>query len=279
MERIKAYGKLNLGLIVKGRRADGYHDLKMVTVPIDLFDVLHIEKSDSIHLSTNKWYLPNNQKNTLFQTLKTMEKDFGIDPNYTIKVVKNIPTQAGMGGGSSDAAALINYLDESLNLDMTYDEKMDVALKVGTDVPFCVQGVPAVVSGVGEIVEPFNLNCPFYIFLAKPKGGISTGKLFTNFEFQSSSEERLNKLVEGLTTNQYELVYKNLVNDLQEAAVKVRPEIQTLIDELLEFGFDGACMTGAGSTVFALTQDLELIRKAVTHFFLKVDFVKKSQII
>lgn len=90
--RIKAFAKLNLGLAVTNKRSDGYHDLKMVTVPIDLFDVLYIDKRDDIQISTNKWYLPNNEKNTIYQTLMLLEKECGIDPNYHIKVIKNIPT-------------------------------------------------------------------------------------------------------------------------------------------------------------------------------------------
>lgn len=275
---IKAYAKLNLGLAVEGKRDDGYHQLKMVTIPVDLFDVLTIKKSDDIKIRTNKWFLPNDENNTLYKTLQVMHQELGIDPNYSIRLVKNIPTQAGLGGGSSDAAALIKYLNDSLALNLSMNELIKLGIKVGSDVPYCIYSRPAIVEGVGEIITPIKVNCPFFLFLMKPKFGISTGQLFNDLQHHQNSLEQIDQLVEGLTTNQYDLVKDNLVNDLQSQAIHLQPMIQTMIDELIAFGFDGASMTGAGSVVFGITQDEELVKRAVTHFVDRYSLVKKSRI-
>ncbi len=277
--RIKAFAKLNLGLTVTNKRADGYHDLKMVTVPIDLFDVLYIDKRADIQISTNKWYLPNNEKNTIYQTLKLLEQECGIDPNYHIKVIKNIPTQAGMGGGSSDSGTLLNYLDESLDLGLSVEKKIELGLQIGADVPYFIVNQPAIVSGIGEIIEPIKVNCPFHLFIVKPKQGISTPALFKKFKMKEQSDNSLDKLVYGLTHNDYEMVVSNLKNDLLEAATLVHPEINDIISDLMRFGFDGVSMTGAGSTIFGITQDENLVRDAVMSFFEKYDLVKKTKIV
>lgn len=277
--RIKAFAKLNLGLAVTNKRSDGYHDLKMVTVPIDLFDVLYIDKRDDIQISTNKWYLPNNEKNTIYQTLMLLEKECGIDPNYHIKVIKNIPTQAGMGGGSSDSGTLLNYLDETLNLGLSVEKKIELGLQIGADVPYFVVNKPAIVSGIGEIIEPIQVNCPFHLFIVKPRQGISTPALFKEFKMKETSDNSLDKLVYGLLHNDYEMVVSNLKNDLLDAATLVHPEIRDIIKDLSDFGFDGVSMTGAGSTIFGITQDENLVRKAVVTFFEKYDLVKKTKIV
>lgn len=277
--RTKAYAKINLGLVVKGKRADGYHELEMVTVPVDLFDMLYIEKSAELKITTNKWYLPTNEKNTLYKTLQAMHQRYNIDMNYAIHLVKNIPTQAGMGGGSSDSATLINVLDEQLKLKMSLQDKIDLGLQVGADVPYCIMNVPSIVSGIGEIIQPIQITCPFYIFLAKPKFGISTPLLFKELVIHENSKVQLDLLVKGLTTNRYDLVVDNLVNDLYHQALLIHPELKGMVQEFIDFGFDAACMTGSGSTIFAITQDEQLIRKAVEAFHFKYELVKKSQIV
>ena len=275
----KAYAKLNLGLKVLGKRNDGYHDLSMIMVPIDLFDSVELIPADRLSIETDKWYLPLDKHNTVYQALQIMHETYATPLNYHVKLVKNIPTQAGLAGGSSDAACVINLLDEAHQLNLSMQQKIQVGKRIGADVPFCLFEKPALVSGIGDELTFFKINTPFYLFLVKPNFGISTKQLFQAYQLNAKPDDRLDKLLEGLQTNQYELVTRSLVNDLQAAANQVNPQIDRICQELVAFGFDQACMTGSGSVVFAMTQDEALVHQAVKHFVKLYPFVKKSRIV
>ena len=275
----KAYGKLNLGLNVIRKRSDGYHDLQMVTVPVDLFDTVEIIPNDTLSVVTDKWYLPLDEKNTVYQAIKLMHEEYGTPLNYHVKLVKNIPTQAGMAGGSSDGATAIKIINEMNNINISPQQLIDIGVKIGADVPYCLFSRPSLVTGIGDQLQFLDIYTDFHLFIAKPKFGISTGSLFSNLTIDKANQDEFNQLVEGLTRGNYSQIEKNLVNDLQAAAIKVRPEVQEIIDDLKGFGFDNACMTGAGSVVFGITQSESLARSAVTEFYLKYPFVKKTKII
>lgn len=275
----KAYGKLNLGLNVLRKREDGYHDLRMIMVPVDLFDTVEIVESNQLTIQSNKYYLPNDDKNTVYKAVKVMHQRYDTPTNFQIKLVKNIPTQAGMAGGSADAACVINMLNDMYSLNLTQDELIEVGLKIGADVPFCLFNKPALVTGIGEKLEFLNIDTNFHLFLVKPSFGVSTKKLFENLEIKEASVLEFEELLDGLQTGNYDKIQRNIINDLQPQAINEHPEIQKIINELVQFGFDNACMTGAGSVVFGITQDENLTRKAVEQFYLKYPLVKKSRIV
>lgn len=275
----KAYGKLNLGLNVIGKRDDGYHDLRMIMVPVDLFDTVEVTESDELSIEVDKWYLPLDEKNTVYKVVKLMHEKYNTPLNYHIKLVKNIPTQGGMAGGSTDAATTINIINELNHLNLSDDELLETAIQIGSDVPFCLFNKPAIVSGIGEKLQFIDIQPDFHLFLVKPKFGINTGSLFRKLEPRETSEKEFTRLYQGLIENNYELIASNLINDLQPAAIKRHPQIQTIIDELIDFGFDNACMTGAGSVIFGITQSEQLTRDAVMAFYLKYPLVKKSKIV
>lgn len=275
----KAYGKINLGLNVLRKREDGYHDLRMVMVPVDLFDTVEITDHTETVVESNKWYIPLYEKNTVYQALKLMHETYGTPMDLKVKLVKNIPTQAGMAGGSSDAATVINMLNERYNLNLSDQELIDIGVQIGADVPFCLFNKPAIVTGIGEKLEFIDIYDDFYLFLVKPNFGINTGMLFNSLQVKEASNKEFDALVQGLTQGDYSLIQSNLINDLQDQAVSQHPEINQIIDELIKFGFDNACMTGSGSVVFGITQNEQLARNAVLRFFRKYPLVKKSKIV
>lgn len=274
----KAYGKINLGLNVISKREDGYHDLQMVMVPVDLFDTVEVTESDELSVESDKWYLPLDEKNTVYQAIKLMHEKYGTPLNYHVKLVKNIPTQAGMAGGSTDGATTINIIKEMNGLNISDQELINLGLKIGADVPFCLFNRPAKVTGIGEKLEFLDIYSDFHLFLVKPNFGINTRSLFTDLQVSRASLDEFNLLVDGLIKGDYHQIAQNLVNDLQPAAINRHPKIQQIIDELIDFGFDNACMTGAGSVVFGITEDEQLVRDAVMAFYLKYPLVKKSKI-
>ena len=135
----RAYAKINLCLDVVGRRDDGYHELKMIMVPIDFYDVLEMNIAYETTLELNRSYLPVNEKNTIIKAIRVMQETYGIREEFECRLSKHIPTRAGLAGGSADAAAAIRMINRMLRLDLSMSEMIDVGRQVGADVPFCIK--------------------------------------------------------------------------------------------------------------------------------------------
>lgn len=275
----KSFAKINLMLNVVGRNEDGYHELEMVTVPVDLFDTIDIEFSKKMKMTSNKHYIPNDRRNTVIDAIETMRDRYHFKENFKIKLVKNTPTRGGMGGGSSNAASVIKMVNEMLNLNMSFDEMMEIAETVGSDVPFTLFGKPALVKGIGEKLEAIDVNLDFYIFIVKPAKGVSTPQLFKKLDINNLKHYDAKTVIKALEDGNYDLFVKSLGNSMEDAAIKTVPAIKQAKKDLLEFGFDVALMSGAGSSVFGITQNKQLVMDAVGHFYDKYDFIKKSKII
>lgn len=277
--KVRAYAKINLGLDVVRKREDGYHELDMIMVPIDFYDVVEINFAEKTTLSSNASYLPVNQKNTMIKALNVLREEFGFSENFKIDLKKHIPSQGGLAGGSADAAATIILIDKLLNLNLDENKMIELAKKVGADVPFCLFNKPAVVQGIGEKLDFFDVNTDFWVFLAKPYHGVSTKKAFESINFDTIEHPNINNLKEALEANDYEGVINNLGNSLEQSSFKIVPKIAHLKSQLIEYGFDTALMSGSGSTVFALTKNEELVDEAINDFHKKGYFVRKTKIL
>lgn len=277
--KVKAYAKINIGLNVVERYENGYHHLNMIMVPIDLFDTLDITFDTETTLTANKSYIPTDEKNSIIKVVNKLREKYHFEDHFKIHLVKNIPSQAGLGGGSSDAAMTIKVLNSLLDLKMTQQEMIDFGKTIGADVPFCLTAQPAFVDGIGEIIEPFDLNCPFHILLVKPKVGVSTKTAFEMLDFSQLRHPDIRLIQQALMNNDYDTLVKTLDNDLEQSACQIAPIITKLKKELTDFGFDCAVMSGSGSTVFALTKDATLLDRAFNTFQRKYYFVKKTKII
>lgn len=275
----KSFAKINLMLDVVERRADGYHELEMITVPVDLFDTIDIKISPTMKMTSNKRYIPNDERNTVIKAIELMRRKYGFKENFTIKLLKNTPTRAGMGGGSSNASLVMRMINELLDLKASEDELMEIAQEVGSDVPFTLYGKPALVRGVGELLEPININMDFFIFIVKPAKGISTPQLFQKLDADNLFHYDVSLVKKALEEGDYDLFIRAIGNSLEPGAIKNVPEIRKAKQDLLNFGFDTAIMSGAGSSVFGITQDVNLVNQAVKRFYRKYDFVKKSRVV
>ncbi|MBQ4343447.1 MAG: 4-(cytidine 5'-diphospho)-2-C-methyl-D-erythritol kinase [Erysipelotrichaceae bacterium] len=275
----RAYAKINLGLDVVERREDGYHELNMIMVPIDFYDLCEVNLSETMSFHSNASYLPTDDKNTMLKAVSVMREHFGFMQNFEIGLMKHIPSQAGLAGGSSDAAAVMHMVRELLNLETDDETMIQLAKKVGADVPFCYMEQPAQVSGIGEKMDFFELNSDFYLFLAKPYRGVSTKKAFESLNFKTLRHPNIRAIRDALENGNYYQLIGALGNSLEQTAFELVPQIREIKHELEDFGFDGALMSGSGSTVFAITKDKELLNRASEHFRKKGCFVRKTRII
>jgi 4-diphosphocytidyl-2-C-methyl-D-erythritol kinase len=277
--KMKAYAKINLYLDVTRKRPDGYHDLQMVMIQIDLFDVLEITIAEETIMECDKAYIPVDERNTVIKAYHLMKKSFAIQDHHHIRLVKNIPAQAGLAGGSTDGAAVIRIFNQMYQLNLSDQQMIDLAVLVGADVPFCLFEKTAKVEGIGEIVTPINRQLDFFLFLIKPKFGISTKALFEQFRISDVKGKSFDSMVQALEIGDYSAMCNSVYNRLQQEAIRVNPQIGKIVNELLNFGFDCAAMTGSGSVIYGITQDEKLVNRAVDAFVFKYPFVKKTRII
>ena len=269
----RAYAKINLCLDVVCRREDGYHELEMIMAPVNLYDTLNFEFCDELRLQSNVPYLPLDRRNTIIKAI-----EYGFKETFEITLQKHIPTQAGMAGGSTDGAAAIRALNKMLRLGMDNDKMVEIAKKVGADVPFCLRSRPAFVTGIGENLEHFRVHTPFYLLLVKPYKGVSTKVAFETLDFSSAQHPDCRKMRQALMNNDYDGVIQSLGNTLEQSAFKLVPQIAAIKKDLLAMGFDGALMSGSGSTVFALTRDPELLEKGAAAMRKKAAFIRKTEL-
>lgn len=274
----RAYAKINLSLDVVGKREDGYHELNMVMVPLEFYDVIDIEIADEMSMESNAGFLPKNEKNTIIKAIEVLREEYGFTENFKIAIQKHIPTQAGLAGGSADAAAAIRLVKKLLNLDMTRSKMLELAKQVGADVPFCCLNKPAVVSGIGEKIEVFDAITNFHVLLVKPFKGVSTKTAFNMLDFNEANHPDWLKMKSALMVGDYEGVINALGNTLEQPSMKLVPEIAKIKQKLLELGLDGVLMSGSGSTVFGLTRSEECLNHAAIEIKKIASFVRKTKI-
>lgn len=277
--RIKANAKINLALNVIRRREDGYHDLEMVMVPLDLHDNITMEYSDHDDLTSNDKTMPLDDRNTIVKAIRLMREAYSLKHFYKIHVEKHIPMEAGLAGGSSDAAAIIRSINELEQLNRPLDELISLGKKVGADVCFCLLNTCALVEGIGERLKPFPNHCEFDILLVKPSAGVSTKEAYQTLNFQQCNHPDCSNVISALQEDNFNLLCKSLGNTLEHSAFLLCDEVKDIKNKLIHMGFEGVLMSGSGSTVFALTRNKELLKTAYCELKNQYEFVEITRII
>lgn len=265
MLKVLAPAKLNLSLDIVGTRGDGYHLLQTVMKTISLFDTLGLKKSDNISLQCNWEDVPTDSKNLCYKAAELFFKTTGISGGVAITLEKQIPFGAGLGGGSSDAAATLKGLDKLYKTNMSPNELADCGIKIGADVPFFFYGKTALVEGIGEkytLLDDF-MDCWFVI--VKPKLFISAAEAYIAFD-KSKKIKRPNTeaVVDAIKRRDLNLFCQNAGNVLEEAVNK--PEVWSIKNQLNELGAKYSAMTGSGSAVFGIFTSKESANFAALHF-------------
>lgn len=247
----RACAKVNLTLGVTGRRSDGYHTLDSLMVTTDLCDDVTVTRCREVIVTCTGMFLP--YRNTLRAAAERYRALTG--RGARIHVYKRIPAEAGLGGGSADAAAVLRGM-QRLYGEAEERDLYDIALRVGADVPFCLQGGLCRAQGVGEVLTPFRLGAPLHLVLAKPAAGVSTRALFERLNLPQPLPDTARAMA-ALSGGDVRALGPLLCNALQAEAEALVPEIGTLRQRLLALGALGASMTGSGSAVFGLFETAE----------------------
>lgn len=252
----KAPAKINLGLDALYKRQDGYHELEMIMASVDLADRLTFEplSKNEIVIETDSSFLPVDRRNHVYQAAELLKDTFGLTQGVKIKIEKRIPVAAGLAGGSSDCAAALRGLNRLWNLGLSLEELVELGSKVGSDVPYCVHGGTAFVTGRGEKIEFLPPMPQCWVVLVKPRMSVSTSTIFGSLSFNSIEHPDISGLKQAVEVNDYKMMAEKVGNALEGVTIKRHPVIQQIKDRMTKYGADAALMSGSGPTVFALCE-------------------------
>ncbi|KNF09785.1 4-diphosphocytidyl-2-C-methyl-D-erythritol kinase IspE [Gottschalkia purinilytica] len=278
---MNAYAKINLSLDVIKRREDGYHELKMIMQQIDLKDTLTIEETDkNIEIVTDNEKLPIDSSNVVYKVWYTLSNEFNIKKGVRININKNIPISAGLAGGSTDAAAVLKGLNELWNLGLTERELMDIGVKIGADVPYCIMGGTALAEGIGEKLTKLKSFSNKLILLANPGIEVSTAYVYNSLDLKNIKiRPDTSKLIESIEKEDTNYLAKNMVNVLESVTIKDYPIINEIKKDMIENGAIGSIMSGSGSTVFGIFENENDLEKCKEKLNKKVNTVITSKTI
>jgi len=264
--QIKAPAKINLYLEIIGKRPNGYHNIESIFHTVDLFDILDFEESNNIQLTCNNSSLAVDQSNLIYKTVLKMQKYFNVDKAVKVHLVKNIPMGAGLGGGSSDAAATIKALNKLWNLNKSKKELELFAASIGADVPFFLTCGTAFVEGIGDIITKINIKNKYYFVLVKPNFGVSTVWAYSQIKMPLTNINKIDNILKVLREDclKTDVAKKFFFNRFEEVVFPRYREIEDIKKYLESFGC-ATLMSGSGATIFALAsskeQSVDLVEK------------------
>ena len=252
---LKANAKINLGLDVIRKRQDGYHEVRMIMQMLSLHDQVTIEKTDEpgIMLSTNLSFLPCDERNIAWKAARMMQEAYGLTGGVRIRLEKRIPVAAGMAGGSTNCAAVLKGMNELYGLGLDTKALMEIGVKLGADVPYCIMGGTALSEGIGEILTPVSPMPACHILVAKPPFSVSTKEVYEGLRLDQLKEHPdIDGILRALETGDLCGVTDRLANVLETVTMVRHPEIGQIKNLMLEAGAMGALMSGSGPTVFGI---------------------------
>lgn len=256
--KIKAYAKINIALDVVGKREDGYHLLRMIMQTIDLYDTIEMEKTNSgIKLKCNKHYVPTDERNLAYKAAKLFMENYSVNDGVDINLIKNIPVSAGLAGGSTDAAGVLKLMNKIFNINADDEELKALGLKLGADVPYCINGGTALCEGVGEKITQLKQFKDKILVLIKPPFGVSTKEVYKNFDLSKVIfHPRIEELIKGMENDDIYFVANNMKNLLENVTLKKHRVITSIKEEVKLNDAIGTMMSGSGPTVFAFFDDM-----------------------
>ena len=256
--KIKAYGKVNISLDVVGKREDGYHLLSMIMQNIDLYDEIEVEKQEcGIILECNKSYVPVDNRNLAYKAAAIFKERYDIVDGVKINIEKNIPVSAGLAGGSTDAAAVLKVMNKLVNVNATEEELMELGLKLGADIPYCIHGGTALCEGIGEIITPIKPFRDKIVVLVKPAFGVSTKEVYKNFNLEKVKQHpKTAEIINAIENDDLNFVASNMKNLLENVTLRKHKILIKIKEEMNACGAINSMMSGSGPTVFAFFDDM-----------------------
>lgn len=265
----KAYAKINLSLDVLSKREDNYHDLDMILQSVSLHDLITLEKNDSgkIVLTCDNPTLPTDDKNDAYKACSLMKERFHLNSGYRIHIEKRIPIEAGLGGGSADAAAVFHALNMIEGLHVPLELLKELGLMIGAELPYCLSSGLARVRGIGEKLDALPQRLPFFYTIVKPEASLKTKDVFQAYRVRENKKNYSASLYESLfRQDSKEILYSLMHNDLEERSAVLCADILRIKEELIDLGAGRVSMSGSGPSVFGVFLSLEDAKNAECRF-------------
>lgn len=255
--RVQANAKINLTLDVLGKRKDGYHDIRSIMQSISLSDRITLIRTEGeISIECAHPEVPCNISNLACRAAYELQKAARARFGVHIKLNKGIPVAAGLGGGSTDAAAVLRGLNRLWNTKLDNNELIEIGKRIGADVPFCLLGGTALAEGIGEILTPLKPIPRLWLVLFKPPFGVSTGDVYHAFDRRDHKFQPVTDIfMSRMNDNNMEAMVAATGNMLEETTTALYPEVRELINRLQNKKILRAFMCGSGPTVCAVTAD------------------------
>ena len=265
---LKSFAKLNLYLEITGKRDDGYHLLKSAMQSISLFDTLKFDlcDGDGIEILCNKSGVPTDEKNLIWKAIDAFYDKTGLEKSKIVCTLeKNIPSMAGMAGGSSNAAATLVAMNELYFRPLSVFELCEIGAKLGADIPFCINGGTVLCEGIGDKMTSINPVSDCCFLVVKPDVSVSTPEAYKRFDnMEIEQKPNFSCFMQGIEYKDIDLVSDSIYNSL-EIACDLK-EVNEIKQKMTEFGALNSMMTGSGSAVFGIFKSKEMAEKALTSF-------------
>ena len=256
---IKTPAKINLCLVVLGKRPDGYHEVEMLIQMVGLYDEVTVARGDrGITVQCDNSAVPSGEGNIAWKAADAMLKRSGSNTGLVIEIRKSIPVAAGLGGGSSDAAAVLEASNRLLGTGLSREQLAEVGTGIGMDVPFFFYGPTALAKGRGEVLTTLAPLPKFWVLLVNPGFETSTAWVYKNLNLRLTKKVDCNKIARLTVRN----IAENLHNDLETVTASMHLVINRIKEKLSAHGAIGACMSGSGPTVFGIFETEEACRAA-----------------
>lgn len=244
--KIKAYAKINLRLKVLGITENAYHELQMINCKVNLYDTIILKKIKQEVIKVDMPYVKQ-EDNLVYKIVNKMFEKYQLPKGLSVKITKKIPIGAGLAGGSTDAAAVINAIDKMYKLNLSMEEKRNLALEFGTDIVYCLENKLYLVEGIGDKVYPLSRQLKSSILIINPNFSVLTKDIFKEYDEKCGFSPRIN--IDKLEKMS---LLEMLENDLEKVVFEKYKEIKNLKTSLQEKGYKYISMSGSGATIFVL---------------------------
>jgi 4-diphosphocytidyl-2-C-methyl-D-erythritol kinase len=267
---LRAFAKVNYALEVRSLRDDGYHEISSVLQSISLADEVEIERSKGrfeLHVEPEGIEIVRLEQNTIYRAWELLRGLSGAELPVRIRLNKKIPTEAGLGGGSADAAATLCGLNELFSLELNYEELRDVGGRIGADVPFALTGGTSLAEGVGEILTPLPGPPVHRLLVVKPERGAGTGEIYRAYdECAGRGTSSVEPVVAALRSGDLPALARSVGNDLERVTAGFVPEVKMYMKDLLRLEAMGAAMSGTGTAVYGIFEREDQARSVAESF-------------
>lgn len=267
--KVKAFAKINLCLDVLRRKENGYHEVEMVMTNVDIFDVLEIKELEEkkILLKSYNTDLAMDETNLIYKAIALLQKETGKTFGVEVLLEKNIPMEAGMAGGSADAAATLKAVNELFALGVSDERLLELGASLGADIPFCIMGGTVLASGIGEKLRRLSPLPKMKLLIVKPKAGLSTKKVYESLDIDGLNKagfihKDVGEMVSVIESDEadktkIEKIAGRLNNILEVPSIRLLPLIEDIKQKMLDNNCLGALMSGSGTAIFGIYENDE----------------------